>query len=849
MDRHRSSLWCFLEPFLPWLGLSILLIYSYAYFVLNQNPGFSYNASDGIVWRVTSPDLKGVIQPGDKLEQIGPLTWNTIRQNKLSAFANTHPGDPVDLVVARNGQTIRVTYPMPRPTRQDFFEKLNSQWFLPYIFWLSGAASLYFVRPKDDLRKVLALFSFLTAGWISAGILSSYRLLGSPLMMRSLIWLWMPVTLHLHWLFPVPLTKFPKGLFLPIYAVGLTLAVAEWVAPVPSNLYYAGFLIALTGSLVLLIAHSIRQRSERAGLTKLLFAFGLTLIPLVSTAILGLFNVSPWFNGAAILGISAFPGFYFYSIFQRQMTGRHERVSRLVNQFIGLVVAGTLFFFAISLLMGQFQGVAYSSGLSFLASISLALIGLAGFAPFLILPALANQEIHLNEKPSGPRLSANRAAALMMFAVLWLPGATLLHLVFVLLFPYFSGNVIEAVGISLIVAITSSLTFPAFVRFFDHKILGMPSVPETLIQTYAERIATRFNRHELSALLAEQVLPTLLVRQSALVHFSPETDSEWVLVYGLAPGQLPNDAVLSNLRDLARHPGDFEQILRSFPDSPDWARAALPLRANGDVYGIWWLGQRDPDDQYSQEDLIRLSVLATQTAVALVNIQQASALHRLYAANVREREMERGRLARELHDTALNQIATMNIFIDETQQPQVTQALADLAQYLRQTVNDLRPPILNYGLAIAIQQLAEDLQDRSAPRPEILVNLTGGDARFPDEVEQQFFRILQQAVENALRHAQAAHLTICAKIDPAALTISVEDDGIGFDCAKGMDLSGLLYRRHYGLVGMFERAAMISADFRIDSQPGYGTRVLLAWPAHPDLPPSGSPQQMSLNGK
>lgn len=836
MDKNQNPIWRFIEPILPWLVLSYLLITSYAHFELERNPGFNYDPHTGVIWQVTSPDLIGVIQPGDKLEQVGSLTWKAYQQNKFTVLIeNIHPGDPVNLVVTRNGQNIQITYTMPRPTRQIFFDKLNSQWFLPYIFWLAGAAVLYFIRPKDELRKMLALFTFLTAGWVSAGTLSSSCILGSALILRSLIWLWVPVTLRLHWLFPVPLGKLPKALSHSLNAASVALAAAEWIAPIPSNLYFAGFLIALAGSLALLIAHYVRQRSERPSLIKLLIAFAITLIPPVSIGILGLLNITPWFNGAALLGISAFPGFYFYIIFQRQITGSHKRVNRLVNLFIALVAAGTLFFFVISLLIGKFHAIAYLPVLNFLAAASLMMISLAGFTPFLILPALANQEFRLNAKPSGPRLSANRAAALMIFAVLWLPGATLLHLLFANLFPYFTGNVIEAVGIAIIVALISSLTFPAFTRFFDHRVLGMPAVPETLIQTYAERIATRFNRQELSAVLAEQVLPTLLVRQSALVHFSPETPSEWVLVYGLTPDQLPGDAVLTSLRDLARDLGTFEQTLLSFPGSPDWALAALPLRANGEVCGIWWLGQRDPDDQYSQEDLTRLAALATQTAVALVNIQQASTLHKLYTANVREREVERSRLARELHDTALNQIATMNLFIDETQQPQVTQALADLAQYLRQTVNDLRPPILNYGLAFAIHEQAEDLKDRNLLQPKIEVELTGGDTRFSDEVEQQSFRILQQAVDNALRHSHAAHLTIHADIGSDALSFTVEDDGIGFECGSGIDLSGLLYRRHYGLVGMFERAAMISADLRIASQPGRGTRVSLAWPAKSDL--------------
>jgi GAF domain-containing protein len=80
----------------------------------------------------------------------------------------------------------------------------------------------------------------------------------------------------------------------------------------------------------------------------------------------------------------------------------------------------------------------------------------------------------------------------------------------------------------------------------------------------------------------------------------------------------------------------------------DWIRLALPLRLKGQVTGVWLLGQRDPDDHYSQPDIAALRAIADQTAITLVHLLQTDQLRGLYQANIARQETERAQLARDL---------------------------------------------------------------------------------------------------------------------------------------------------------------------------------------------------------
>ena len=99
---------------------------------------------------------------------------------------------------------------------------------------------------------------------------------------------------------------------------------------------------------------------------------------------------------------------------------------------------------------------------------------------------------------------------------------------------------------------------------------------------------------------------------------------------------------------------------------------------------------------------------------------------------------------------------------------------------------------------------------------------------YDGHVAEHAYRIVQQAVENAIRHGQPQFINISGVLEPERIDVLVEDDGKGFD-VQGPSLPDLLRAQHFGLASMNERAALIGAQLTIHSKLGEGTQVRLQW--------------------
>ncbi len=205
-------------------------------------------------------------------------------------------------------------------------------------------------------------------------------------------------------------------------------------------------------------------------------------------------------------------------------------------------------------------------------------------------------------------------------------------------------------------------------------------------------------------------------------------------------------------------------------------------------------------------------------------------------------EEGRRRIARELHDDFSQRLAGLALALKAARQqlpesdPQLPEldaiggSLAELGEDLRRLSHDLHPAALERrGLAEALRDLCEEIERRHGPR--VSLRLTGAEDSFPPDLALGLYRIAQEALANAVRHAGArtVHVTLRAAAGTARLTVA--DDGGGFDPREARRAGGV------GLASIEERAQSLGGRCRITSAPGAGTGIEVTVP----LPAKGAP--------
>jgi signal transduction histidine kinase len=214
--------------------------------------------------------------------------------------------------------------------------------------------------------------------------------------------------------------------------------------------------------------------------------------------------------------------------------------------------------------------------------------------------------------------------------------------------------------------------------------------------------------------------------------------------------------------------------------------------------------------------------------------EQRRRLRALSIGMLRAREEEARRIARELHDEAGQLLASVHIAVDRlaAEVPAVGEArvneikgLLDLTEAeLRRIAHELRPTILDdLGLGPALAVLAENVSTRSG----IPVTVNGRlELRLPAVVETAVYRIVQEALANAVRHAEASSIGVRLERLDGCLRTVVTDDGIGFD-VNAVSARG---DRGLGLIGIGERLEPLGGILEIDSTPRAGTRLIVTIP-------------------
>ena len=250
----------------------------------------------------------------------------------------------------------------------------------------------------------------------------------------------------------------------------------------------------------------------------------------------------------------------------------------------------------------------------------------------------------------------------------------------------------------------------------------------------------------------------------------------------------------------------------------------VPLRLRTEVIGIIVAGDKlVPDLRFTSEDLRLAETFASRAAVAA---DQARRVQRdAFRRVVQAQEEERRRLARELHDETGQALASILLGLKTLEEASDVAELGERVAALRsrvvETLQDvrrlaveLRPAALDdFGLEPALERLVSGFAEQTGLRVELESRLR--DDRLPQEVETVLYRIVQEALTNIVKHADAGRVSIVVTQRAGSVGAIVEDDGRGFDPEQ--DTNGGI-----GLIGMRERVALLDGSMTIESARGRG---------------------------
>jgi len=271
-----------------------------------------------------------------------------------------------------------------------------------------------------------------------------------------------------------------------------------------------------------------------------------------------------------------------------------------------------------------------------------------------------------------------------------------------------------------------------------------------------------------------------------------------------------------------------------------------PLRVRGELIGTLSVWADQPDRFVEEnEDVMREVADSLAIAVAQVHLfEEASAARdRLQALSrrlVETQEIERQRLASELHDQVGQQLTSMGINLSVLRRElpahgaiKVKQRLTDSQrlldetfQRIRNVTSDLRPAVLeDFGLDAALRWYAEQYSQRTGL--EVNVQSAELTTRFGPDIEFSLFRIAQEGLTNVIKHAQATEVRLALAIQKRSIELSIIDNGIGFDLTE---LHQQVRSQGLGLLIMQERAEAVGGRLQVKSKPGKGTHIRVEIP-------------------
>ncbi|MGQ9482936.1 histidine kinase [Chloroflexus sp.] len=355
-----------------------------------------------------------------------------------------------------------------------------------------------------------------------------------------------------------------------------------------------------------------------------------------------------------------------------------------------------------------------------------------------------------------------------------------------------------------------------------------------------------------------QVLDTLLQESQKIVSYragivllSSGQPNELYVAFGsnLAPGDLNRSLKMDTGLATALR-ANTAQVITSFSQFPSLqqlgslrtckAVALLPLQAGMRAYGLFVVAADQP---LTTDQTEMLMALANYAIVALHNAQLIYDLKEEREKLLSREEEVRHQLARDLHDGPAQAMAVITMkaeLIKRLLERDPAQALVELDELssmakrtnyeVRTMLFELRPLMLEtQGLKVTLEQYLDRLRAKAGNTAIVLEGTDIDQIRLGSKVEGALFNMIQEAVTNAIKHAQANHIWVRLRlISNQMLEVVIQDDGVGFD--KAAVLKSYERRGSLGLLNIDERARLVDGRAEIDSTPGKGTKITIFVP-------------------
>lgn len=340
-----------------------------------------------------------------------------------------------------------------------------------------------------------------------------------------------------------------------------------------------------------------------------------------------------------------------------------------------------------------------------------------------------------------------------------------------------------------------------------------------------------------------------LVPAVAVGSYDPVLKKKWKALKGHSPFQAVIN-LINTRQPVVLTPSDIEsgmpqEMISEFAYA--WVVMA-PIIYKGDVIGVVQVDRPIQGNAFDRDEIAIISAMTRETSIAIENAKlieelalKEKMLHQLFSKLICAQEEERKRVASEIHDGVIQSLLGIWYRLQhltgefgpgregspKDELVRLKDQLGQQIQDIRQIVYNLRPIMLDtYGLGPAVRALLRNLQEEHHVQTELA--LEGSSQRLPPNFEMAFYRILQELLNNVVKHSQATKVQVMFISGQEQTVLVVKDNGTGFDMSrlKSPGTPG----NHLGLASIQERVLLLGGTCNIDSRLGWGTTVTIRVP-------------------